>query len=118
MEHTVGGNNVIVRFNTSSSGTFVPAMAKLEQIAIVVSEGEDWLRLLLSSTRAVFGQDSPGILLSPGEVSITKCHEHCEDIGVGSSEIGAICLLLGWDGWWIINTVMEVEIVIVITGRL
>ena len=118
MEHTVGGNNVIVRFNTSSSGTFVPAMAKLEQIAIVVSEGEDWLRLLLGSTRAVFGQDSPGILLSPGEVSITKCHEHCEGIGVGSSEIGAICLLLGWDGWWIINTVMEVEIVIVITGRL
>ena len=85
MEHTVGGNNVIVRFNTSSSGTFVPAMAKLEQIAIVVSEGEDWLRLLLGSTRAVFRQDFPGILLSPSNVSITKCHEHCEGIGVGSS---------------------------------
>ena len=121
MEHTVRWNKstVAVRFDTFSPGTFGPAMAKLEQISIVVSEGEVWLGLIHSSTRAMFGQCSPGILLSPGEVSITKCQEHCEGIGMGSGEIGAVCLLLGWDRWWIIdNTMMEVEIIIIVTGRL
>ena len=89
-------------------------MTKLEQISVVVGEGEPRLHILLRSTRAMIKKDLPRFALGLGKVSISKCHDHCVGVGLGSREIGLVGDLFGWNRSRSITPMVLVEIRIVV----
>ena len=86
IEHTVGWEAGINLRQTFPPGTFVPPMTKLEEVAVVMFEGEDWLKFFLSSAWTVLEQDPPRLILSSGKVSLTKCQNHCVVVGLSCSQ--------------------------------
>ena len=86
-------------------------MTKLEQISVVVGEGELRLHFLLSSARAMIKKDIPRFVLGISKVSITKCHDHCVGVGLGSREIGLVGDLLGWNRSRCVTAMVQVEII-------
>ena len=86
-------------------------MTKLEQIAIVVGEGELGLHFLLSSTGTMIKKDLPRFVLSLGKVGVTKCHLHGVGVGLGCSEVGLVGDLLSWNRSGCFAAVVQLEII-------
>ena len=111
MEQTVRWETGISLRQTFPPGAFVPSVTKSEQISVVVGEGEHRLQLLHSSTGAMIKKNPSRFLLSPGHVSITKCHHHGVGVGLGCSEVGLISYILGWNAFWRVTAMAEVDVI-------
>ena len=112
IEHTVGGEAGINLGQTFLPRTFVSPVTELEQVAVVVGEGEYWLCLLLDTARTVFRQDPPRLVLSSGQVSLTKCQVHSVFIGLISIPVGSVRNLPSWKTSRGNTVMLDVKIII------
>ena len=86
-------------------------MTKLEEIAVVVGEGELRHHFLLRSAGTMIKENPPRFILGSGKVGVTKCHLHGVGVGLRCSEVGLVGDLLGWNRLGCIASMVQLEVI-------